>query len=93
MSLKEFGNLTPEQKSIIQEITTKQTKYGTEIKVKLFDKQRALESISNMLGFNAPEKRELTGKGGKDLMIEPVMIEIIDSRDKVDAKDTDNNSV
>jgi phage terminase small subunit len=67
MSLKEFEALTPEQKAIIQEVTTKETKYGTEVKVKLFDKQRALDSISNMLGFDAPVKTELTGKDGKDL--------------------------
>jgi phage terminase small subunit len=67
MSLKEFEELTPEQKAIIQEVTTKETKYGTEVKVKLFDKQRALDSISNMLGFDAPVKTELTGKDGKDL--------------------------
>jgi phage terminase small subunit len=67
MSLKEFESLTEEQKAIIQEVTTKETKYGTEVKVKLFDKQRALDSISNMLGFDAPVKTELTGKDGKDL--------------------------
>jgi phage terminase small subunit len=67
MTLKEFANLTPEQKSIIQEIATRETKYGTEVRVKLFDKQRALESIENMLGFDAPEKRELTGKDGENL--------------------------
>lgn len=67
MTLKEFENLTEEQKAIIQEVTTKQTKYGTEVKVKLFDKQRALDSISGMLGFDAPVRTELTGKDGKDL--------------------------
>ena len=36
------------------------------------------------------ERQEITGKDGKDLMTDPIMIEIIDSRDKVDAKDTDN---
>lgn len=67
MSLKEFEALTPEQKAIIQEVTTKETKYGAEVKVKLFDKQRSLDCISAMLGFNAPVKTELTGKDGKDL--------------------------
>jgi phage terminase small subunit len=67
MSLKDFENLTEEQKAIIQEVTTKDTKFGTEVKIKLFDKQRALDSISNMLGFDAPVKTELTGKDGKDL--------------------------
>ena len=67
MSLKEFNALTPEQKAIIQEVTTKETKYGTEVKVKLFDKQRSLDSINAMLGFDAPVRTELTGKDGKDL--------------------------
>jgi phage terminase small subunit len=67
MELKEFERLTEEQKAIIQEVTTRETKYGTEVKVKLFDKQRALDSISGMLGFDAPVRTELTGKDGKDL--------------------------
>jgi transcriptional regulator with XRE-family HTH domain len=36
---------------------------------------------------------EITGKDGKDLTVEPVTIEIIDSRDKVDAKDTNDSSI
>jgi len=67
MSLKEFEALTPEQKAIIQEVTTKETKYGAEVKVKLFDKQRSLDAINAMLGFDAPIRTELTGKDGKDL--------------------------
>lgn len=43
-----------------------------------------------LLGLYAPEKREITGKDGKDLTSDPIFIEIIDSRDKVDAQDTDN---
>lgn len=43
-----------------------------------------------LLGIYSPEKREVTGKDGKDLVADPIMIEIIDSRSKVDAKDTDN---
>ncbi|KAA6327433.1 hypothetical protein EZS27_023571, partial [termite gut metagenome] len=53
MSLKEFENLTPEQKAIIQEVSTHETKYGTEIKIKLYNKQKSLDSINAMLGFNA----------------------------------------
>jgi len=67
MSLKDFEKLTSEQKAIIQEVTTRETKYGTEVKVKLFDKQRSLDSINSMLGFDAPIKTELTGKDGKNL--------------------------
>lgn len=41
--------------------------------------------------FKLPTQRmEITGRDGKDLATGPIMIEIIDSRDKVDAKDTDN---
>ena len=67
MSLKEFEQLTDDQKAIIQEITTKETKHGTEVKIRLYDKQRSLDSINAMLGFDAPIKTELTGKDGKDL--------------------------
>jgi phage terminase small subunit len=67
MSLEKFENLTPEQKSIIQEVIIRETRYGTEIKIKLYNKQRSLDSICAMLGFNAPEKTEITGKDGKDL--------------------------
>jgi phage terminase small subunit len=93
MSLKDYEQLTEDQKSIIQEVTTKDTKYGSEVKIKLYDKQKSLDSITAMLGFNAPEKKELTGKDGKDLIIEPITIEVIDNRDKVNAKDTDNEDI
>jgi phage terminase small subunit len=66
MSLKKFENLTPEQRAVIQEVTARETKYGTEIKIKLYDKQRSLDSINAMLGFNASKKTEITGKDGKD---------------------------
>ena len=71
MKLKDFQSLTDEQKVVIQEITTKNTKYGEEVKIKLFDKQKSLDSINAMLGFNAPEKKELTGRDGKDLFAQP----------------------
>ena len=34
------------------------------IKLKLYSKQSSLDSISKMLGYNAPEKKEVTGKDG-----------------------------
>ena len=40
------------------------------VKIKLFDKQKALDSLTNLLGFNAPTKSELTGKDGKPLFPE-----------------------
>lgn len=45
---------------------------------------KAIEVSNKMLGFDAPEKREITGKDGKDLMIQPLTIEIVDSREKAD---------
>jgi phage terminase small subunit len=74
---KEFDQLTEEQKSCIAEISTQlKVQRGLDgelveneyIKIKLYDKQKALDSISKMLGYDAPDKLELTGKDGKDLM-------------------------
>lgn len=69
---KEFDALTDEQKSGIAEIQT-QTRFEKDysgddpegtvmqvdyVKIKLYDKQKALDSISKMLGFEAAEKHE-----------------------------------
>ena len=79
---KEFEQLTSEQKEAIQEIETKvikQKNYAEStqgnivfddveyVKIKLFDKNKALENISKMLGYNEPEKSEVkfTGKSIK----------------------------
>lgn len=81
---KEFEKLTEEQKSCIAEITT-QTRIekdyvddpeGTAmqvdyVKVKLYDKQKALDSISKMLGFDAPDKIEHSIKSVKSFLINP----------------------
>lgn len=67
---KDFEDLTEDQKSCIAEIDTKiKTEYeynpdtekkepiGVEyVRIKLYDKQKALDSISKMLGFDAPTK-------------------------------------
>jgi hypothetical protein len=37
------------------------------IKIELYDKQKSLDAINAMLGFNVPVKTEITGKDGKDL--------------------------
>lgn len=68
---KEFENLTAEQKACIAEITTQtrmemiaespvQVDY---VKIKLFDKQKALDSISKILGFDAPKKMDVSFSG------------------------------
>lgn len=70
---KDFEDLTEDQKSCIAEIDTKiKTEYeynpdtekrepiGVEyVRIKLYDKQKALDSISKMLGFDAPTKLDV----------------------------------
>lgn len=75
IELKEFNDLTESEKACIQEIQTKEVKKcidkieSTEVwvKIKLYDKQKSLDSISNILGFNAAIRNELTGKNGEPL--------------------------
>lgn len=76
---KDFETLTEDQKACIQEISTKVVKVNVGskenpvmadveyVRIKTYDKQKSLEAISELLGFNAPKKTELTGKDGKDL--------------------------
>lgn len=81
---KEFNELTADQKACIQEISTKNTfekdATGTPVaieyvKIKLYDKQKSLDSISKMLGYNAPEKLDHSTLGEKiapfTLMVKP----------------------
>lgn len=74
---KEFGQLTEDQKSCISEIDTKILKknIGTNdepeivdvehVKIKLYDKQKALDAISKMLGYNQADKVDVTTGGEK----------------------------
>lgn len=70
MSLKEFESLTPEERACIKSVETKTRKIVNEngetvideqVKVTLYDKQKALDSISRMLGYDAPAKVEVSG--------------------------------
>jgi phage terminase small subunit len=81
---KEFDKLTEDQKSCIAEIQTQtriEMKFNREseeeepvqvdfVKVKLYDKQKSLDSISKMLGYEAPKKIEVSG-GIKSYKIVP----------------------
>lgn len=70
---KEFDELTEEQKACISEIWTKtEGRFDKEseqiiqvdyVRVKLYDKQKALESINKMLGYNPADKLDITSKG------------------------------
>jgi len=64
----DFEKLTDEQKACIQDIKTKTRSYADEngvnveieeVQVKLYSKEKALDSISKMLGFNEPEKHNV----------------------------------
>jgi phage terminase small subunit len=94
---KDFEELTEDQKSCIAEIDTKiKTEFEFDpenpneknpitveyVKIKLYDKQKALDSISKMLGFEAPTKTELTGSDGKPL-ITSIQVEIIDNANQI----------
>ena len=72
---KAFEELTEDQKTCIAEIDTKiKTEYEYNpdsekrepkqveyVRIKLYDKQKALDSISKMLGYDASIKSEITG--------------------------------
>ena len=66
---KDFEGLTGYQKACIAEITTQtRIEKGADeverevdyVKIKLYDKQKALDSISKMMGYNEPEKVSVT---------------------------------
>jgi phage terminase small subunit len=86
MSLKEFEDLTDEQKSCIEEVSTKETTKQFEggsitevwVKIKMYNKQKSLDSLVDMFGYNAPKTMELTGKDGKDLVPQPDLSKLTD---------------
>lgn len=76
ITLKEFEDLTEDQKSCIQEVSTKETtryERGLDgkqspvieswVKIRLYDKQKSLDSLTAMIGANAPIKSEVTLTG------------------------------
>lgn len=78
MSLKDFEALTDDEKACVKSIETKQTRRMTpageevideQVKIVCYDKQRALDSIVDMLGYRAPEKKEIAGKDGERLAL------------------------
>lgn len=80
---KEFDKLTDAQKSAIAELsyqTRTEKDFSTNpegdlvqvdyVKIKLYDRQKSMDAISKMLGYDAPEKIELSG-GIKSYRIVP----------------------
>ena len=79
MTLKDFENLSDDEKACIQEVQTKEVRKADGgdgiiieewVKIKLYDKQKSLDSISNMLGFNAATKQEIEYKDPLRIVIE-----------------------
>lgn len=77
MTLKEFEQLTPDDRACIKKIDTKQTKRMTAdgeevideyVRIECYDKQKSLESLANLLGYNQPARVEVTGRNGVDLI-------------------------
>lgn len=70
MTEKEFDSLSEEQLACISDIQyqTRTTKEGTEtiVRFKLHDKQKAIEILNKMLGFNESDKLDIT-TNGKDI--------------------------
>lgn len=70
MTEKEFDSLSEEQLACISDIQyqTRSTKEGTEtiVRFKLHDKQKAIEILNKMLGFNESDKLDIT-TNGKDV--------------------------
>ena len=66
---KEFDQLTQDQKDCIQEIDTKVIRRTDSdgnpldveyVRIKLYDKMRAVELLNKMLGYNEPEKFDVS---------------------------------
>ena len=87
MTLKDFEQLTPDERACIKKIDTKQTKRMTAdgeeiideyVRIECYDKQKALDSLANMLGYNQPSRIEVTGKDGSDLIPQDIQLPKID---------------
>lgn len=69
MTERDFEELTEEQKAALSEIQyiDRETKLGTEkiVKFKLHDKQKAIDQLNKMLGFESASKVDVTSLGEK----------------------------
>ena len=81
MTLKEFEQLTPEERACIKSVETKTRKVMTQdgqevmdeqVKVTVYDKQKALDALCQILGYNSPQKLE------GDFRLTGLKVEVID---------------
>ena len=80
-TLKEFESLTEDERACIKSVETKQRKVLNEagqtvveewVKVQIYDKQKALDALCMILGYNSPQKLE------GDFRLSGVKVEVID---------------
>jgi phage terminase small subunit len=57
-----------ETEELFEFIDGDKSRIGDVKKIKRWDKVKAIETINKMLGYNAPEKKEVTGPNGTPLM-------------------------
>ena len=69
VTLIDSEDLDEDSAACVAEVSQSVTAEGGTIKFKLHDKKGALDSICKMLGFNAAEKKEHSGPGGKPIEI------------------------
>lgn len=74
---KKWEDLTDEEKAAVSEITHSEIKIGEDItkevvKVKMYDKLKALAMLNKMFGFDEAEKHDLTTGGEKIKSIDPI---------------------
>lgn len=101
MEMKDFEALTPDEKACIKSVETKKTKritpegeevVGEFVRVTTYDKQKALDSLVEMLGYKAPEKKEITGSMSfENFLIESSMIGNDAGLNSVDGKGGEDN--
>ena len=82
MTLKDFESLTDDERALVRSVETKTRKVPTPegatvleewVKVTTYDKQKALDSIAAMLGYNAPQKIEGA------LQVQGLTVEVLDA--------------
>lgn len=70
ITFQDLKSLPPEKRRLIQSI--KIDRSGCPV-VELMDKSKAVETINRMLGYNAPDKTEHTGKDGNPIEVNTIV--------------------
>ncbi len=66
MTEKDFKKLSADVKAALSEIHYVKEGKNKMVRFKLYDKQKAIEGLNKMLGFNEPDKTDIT-TGGKEI--------------------------